>query len=128
MTIFYPCSIHVVSIIPPSPFLPLPPPPHPHTNLLPPKRTPLRQSRLPPRRLTQHRRTPPANHDGLRVREDGRDGEAAGAFYVHEEGAGGGDEGLGVLVGGWEEGGEGGRGGRAYLELVLSRFGGWSWI
>jgi len=33
----------------------------------------------------------------LGVREDGRDGEAAGAFDVHEEGAGDGDEGLFVL-------------------------------
>lgn len=32
------------------------------------------------------------------MREDGCDGEAAGAFYVHEEGAGGGDEGLELVL------------------------------
>jgi len=121
LSMLYSCRINHTTLP-----LPLPPPPHPHTNLLPPKRTPLRQPRLPPRRLTQHGRTPPTNHDGLRVREDGRDGEAAGAFYVHEEGAWGGDESLGVLVGGWEKGKGGGKG--RYLELVLSRFGGWGWI
>jgi hypothetical protein len=35
-----------------------------------------------------------ADDDGLGVREDGGDGEAAGALDVHEEGAGGGHKGL----------------------------------
>lgn len=84
-----------------------PPPFNTSPDLLPPKRTPLRQPRLPTRRLAQHGRAAAADDDGLRVREDGRDGEAAGAFDVHEEGARGRDEGL---------------------ELVLPRLGSWSWI
>lgn len=67
-----------------------------HLNLLPPKRTSLRQSRFPARRLAQHGAAAAADDDGLGVREDGGDGEAAGAFDVHEEGAGDGDEGLGL--------------------------------
>lgn len=55
--------------------------------LLPPERASLRQPGLPPRRLAQHRRAAAADDDRLRVREDRRDGEAAGAFDVHEEGA-----------------------------------------
>ena len=35
-----------------------------------------------------------ADNDGLGVREDGGDGEAAGALDVHEEGAGAGHKGL----------------------------------
>lgn len=62
--------------------------------LLPPKRAPLRQSRLPTSRLAQHGRAAAADDDGLGVREDGRDCEAAGALDVHEEGAGGWYEGL----------------------------------
>lgn len=45
--------------------------------------------------------------DGLGVREDGCDCEAAGALYVHEEGAWA-----------WHEG----------LELVLARFRRWGWV
>ena len=85
--------------LPPSSIHPLLPPPpfdlsqqYPH--LLPPERAPLRQSRLATRRLAQHGRAAAADDDGLGVREDGCDGEAAGAFDVHEEGAGGGYEGL----------------------------------
>ena len=37
-----------------------------------------------------------ADNDGLGVREDGGDGEAAGALDVHEEGAGTGHKGLWV--------------------------------
>ncbi len=69
-------------------------PPPPKSHLLPPKRAPLCESRLAARRLAQHLRAPGADDDGLRVREDGRDGEAAGALDVHEEGAGAGYEGL----------------------------------
>lgn len=124
MTIFYPASLfpfeyHVQisssSHQPPpnpqsilSPPRPLFPPPfNTSPRLLPPKRTPLRQPRLPTRRLAQHGRAAAADDDGLRVREDGRDGEAAGAFDVHEERARGRDEGL---------------------ELVLPRLGSWGWI
>lgn len=60
--------------------------------LLPPKRASLGQAGLPARGLAQHGAASPADDDGLGVREDGRDGEAAGAFDVHEEGARGGDE------------------------------------
>lgn len=73
----------------PSPLFPLP------TSipvLLPPKTASLRQPRFPARRLAQHGRAPAADDDGLGVGEDGRDGEAARALDVHEEGAGGGDE------------------------------------
>lgn len=41
-----------------------------------------------------------ANDDGLCVREDGGDGEAAGALDVHEEGAGGGHQGLELVLAG----------------------------
>lgn len=64
------------------------------THLLPPKGAALRQSRLPTGRLAQHGRAAAADDDGLGVREDGCDGEAAGALDVHEEGAGGRYEGL----------------------------------
>ena len=73
--------------------------------LLPPERAALRQPRLATRRLAQHGRAAAADDDGLGVREDGRDGEAAGAFDVHEEGARGGHEGLarkGVACVSWE--------------------------
>ena len=40
---------------------------------------------LPPRGLAQYGGAGSAEHDGLRVREDGGDGEASGAFDVHEE-------------------------------------------
>jgi hypothetical protein len=39
-----------------------------------------------------------ADDDGLGVREDGGDGEAAGALDVHEEGAGGGHKGLELVL------------------------------
>ena len=72
--------------------------PHPlipqHAHLLPPERAPLRQARLSARGLAEHGRAAGADDDGLGVREDGRDGEAAGAFDVHEERARGGHEGL----------------------------------
>ncbi len=75
------------------------PPPLPRGLALPlllsPKRAALGQARLAASGLAQHGGAAAADDDGLRVREDGRDGEAAGAFDVHEEGAGGGDEHLG---------------------------------
>ena len=39
-----------------------------------------------------------ADDDGLRVGEDGGDGEAAGALDVHEEGSGAGYQGLSGIV------------------------------
>jgi len=39
-----------------------------------------------------------ADNNGLCVREDGGDGEAAGALDVHEEGSWGGDEGLELVL------------------------------
>jgi len=62
--------------------------------LLPPERAAFRQPSLSSRRLAQDRRAAAADDDRLRVREDGRDREAAGALDVHEEGARGGHEGL----------------------------------
>lgn len=63
-------------------------------SLLPPERASLCQTSFSTSGLAQHGRAAGADDDGLGVREDGCDGEAAGAFDVHEEGAGGGDEGL----------------------------------
>lgn len=60
--------------------------------LLPPEGAPLGQARLAAGGLAQHGGAAAADDDGLGVREDGRDGEAAGALDVHEEGAGRGDE------------------------------------
>ncbi len=62
--------------------------------LLPSKRTSLCQSSFSARGLAQHGAAPAADDDGLGVREDGGDCEAAGAFDIHEEGAGDGNEGL----------------------------------
>ena len=39
-----------------------------------------------------------ADDDGLGVREDGGDGEAAGALDIHEEGAGSGHKGLELVL------------------------------
>jgi hypothetical protein len=75
--------------------------------LLPPERASFGQPRLTTGRLAQHLRAAGALYDGLGVREDGRDCEAAGALYVHEEGAWAGYEGL---------------------ELVLARFGRGCWV
>ena len=41
-----------------------------------------------------------ADDDCVGVREDGGDGEASGALDVHEEGAGGGHEGLELVLAG----------------------------
>lgn len=96
--------------------------------------------------MAQHGRAAAADDDGLCVREDGCDGEAAGALDVHEEGAWDGYEGLlFVRVSEWFCSIDGpgtrprlccnGTGGgaeedelRMYLELVLSRFSGWCWV
>ena len=113
-------------------FRPFPHPPRkacPY-NLLSPKRTPLRQSRLPTRRLAQYSRATTADDDCLRMTEDGCDGEAAGALDVHEEGAGGWYEGLvRVLeVVYWFGRGREIEGGMWYLELVLPALSSWGWV
>ena len=62
--------------------------------LLPPERAALGETGLATGRLAEDLRAALANDDGLGVREDGGDGEAAGALDVHEEGSWGRDEGL----------------------------------
>ena len=64
------------------------------STLLPPERAALCQTRLAAGGLAQHLRAAGADDDGLGVREDGGDGEAAGTLDVHEEGSWAGDEGL----------------------------------
>lgn len=63
-------------------------------HLLPPERASLGQSSLTTGGLAENGRAAGADDDGLGVREDGGDVEAAGALNVHEEGAGGGHKGL----------------------------------
>ena len=63
-------------------------------HLLPPERASLGQSSLTTGGLAEDGRASGADDDGLGVREDGGDVEAAGALNVHEEGAGGGHKGL----------------------------------
>jgi hypothetical protein len=54
----------------------------------------LGQSSLSTRRLAEDGRAASTDDNRLRMREDGGDGEAAGALDIHEEGSGSGDEGL----------------------------------
>lgn len=68
--------------------------PYSNNLLLPSERATLGQSSLATGRLAQNGRAAGADDDSLGVREDGGDGEAAGALDVHEERPGGGDEGL----------------------------------
>lgn len=63
-------------------------------HLLPAERTALRQTSLATRGLAQDGGAALADNDGLGVREDGGDGEAAGALDVHEEGSGNRHQGL----------------------------------
>ena len=63
-------------------------------HLLPPERASLGQSSLTTGGLAEDGRAAGADDDGLGVREDGGDVEAAGALNVHEEGAGGGHKSL----------------------------------
>ena len=63
-------------------------------HLLSPERASLGQSSLTTGGLAEDGRAAGADDDGLGVREDGGDVEAAGALNVHEEGAGGGHKGL----------------------------------
>jgi len=64
------------------------------SRLLSPERAALGETGLATSGLAKNLRASGADDDGLCVREDGGDGEAAGALDVHEEGAGTGDEGL----------------------------------
>ena len=48
-------------------------------------------------RLTEHRRAPLADDDGLSVRKNGGDCEAAGALDVHKERSGRWNESLGTV-------------------------------
>ena len=58
------------------------------SSLLSSERTSLGQTSLSTCRLAEDSRAAGANNDGLCVREDGGDCEAAGALDIHEEGAG----------------------------------------
>eukprot|EP00216_Chloropicon_sp_CCMP2111_P005733 CAMPEP_0198238694 /NCGR_PEP_ID=MMETSP1446-20131203/4296_1 /TAXON_ID=1461542 ORGANISM="Unidentified sp, Strain CCMP2111" /NCGR_SAMPLE_ID=MMETSP1446 /ASSEMBLY_ACC=CAM_ASM_001112 /LENGTH=130 /DNA_ID=CAMNT_0043921161 /DNA_START=619 /DNA_END=1009 /DNA_ORIENTATION=- len=63
----------------------------PHAGVLSPAssvRAPLGEPSAASRGLAQHRRAGPADDDGLRVREHGRDVEAPLALDVHEEAVG----------------------------------------
>jgi hypothetical protein len=68
------------------------------TPLLPPERAALGQTSLATGGLAQDGGAALADDDGLGVREDGGDGEAAGALDVHEERSGGGHEGLELVL------------------------------
>ena len=59
----------------------------PSTHLLPPERAALCESSLTTGGLAEDLRAAGADYDGLCVREDGGDGEAAWALDVHEEGS-----------------------------------------
>ena len=61
---------------------------HAASRLLSPERAALRESGLATGGLAKDGRATGTNDDGLGVREDGGDGEAAGALDVHEERAG----------------------------------------
>lgn len=89
-------GVQFISSSPPFPFshLPLPSVAGWASRLLPPERAALGETGLATRGLAEDRGAALADDDGLRVREDGRDGEAAGALDVHEEGAGSRHEGL----------------------------------
>jgi hypothetical protein len=64
------------------------------SSLLPAERAALSQTGLATGGLAQDGGASLADDDGLGVREDGGDGEAAGALDVHEEGSGSGHKGL----------------------------------
>lgn len=95
----------------------------PEIRLLSPEGAALGKSGLATGRLAEDCRAAGADDDRLCVREDGGDGEAAGALDVHEEGSGSGNEGLSGI---WSAFDAFPRGRRldlmvgAYLELVLA--------
>lgn len=64
------------------------------SSLLSSERATLGESGLTTGRLAKDGGATLADDDGLGVREDGGDDEAAGALDVHEEGSGSGDESL----------------------------------
>jgi hypothetical protein len=64
------------------------------SSLLPAERAALGKTGLATSGLAEDLGAAGADDDGLGVREDGGDGEAAGALDVHEEGAGAGHKGL----------------------------------
>lgn len=64
------------------------------SRLLSPERAALGETGFASGRLAENLGAAGADDDGLCVREDGGDGEAAGALDVHEEGARAGDESL----------------------------------
>jgi hypothetical protein len=66
----------------------------PEIRLLSPEGAALGKSGLATGRLAEDCRAAGADDDRLCVREDGGDGEAAGALDVHEEGSGGRHQGL----------------------------------
>ena len=66
--------------------------------LLSPEGAALCEPRLATGRLAEDLRAAGADDDGLCVREDGGDGEAARALDVHEEGAWAGDERLRACI------------------------------
>ena len=68
------------------------------SSLLSPERAALCEPSLATGGLAQDLRAALADDDCLCVREDGGDGEAAGALHVHEEGARGGHEGLPCVI------------------------------
>jgi len=68
------------------------------THLLPAERAALSQTSLATGGLAEHGGAALADNDRLCVREDGGDGEAAGALDVHEEGAGSGDQSLQLVL------------------------------
>ena len=63
-------------------------------HLLTPERAALSEAGLATGRLAKDLRAAGADDDSLCVREDGGDGEAAGALDVHEEGSGSRDQSL----------------------------------
>ena len=78
------------------------------SSLLPAERAALGQAGLTTGRLAKDLGAAGADDDGLGVREDGGDGEAAGALDVHEEGAGAGHKGLAGDVRDATQGGDSG--------------------
>lgn len=88
--------------------------------LLSPERAALGETGLATGGLAEDLGAAGADDDGLGVREDGGDGEAARALDVHEEGAGAGHKGLAGDVRDATQGGDSGVLVGLYLQLVLA--------